>query len=120
MISENQVDADDIKHFYNENLSSSFHHHDYVQLGEWPNLDDNGGVAQQLAPHGGIVPIRRSVDTHPQMDKQLYQPLNSANQVDADDYKNYYNPNKQPDYHTYWRELDWVYNIYRSRVDNDI
>lgn len=40
LISENQRDEDDIKHFYNADLASSFHHHDYVQLGEWPLLDD--------------------------------------------------------------------------------
>ena len=32
LISENQRDEDDIKHFYNENLGSSFHHHDYLSL----------------------------------------------------------------------------------------
>ena len=32
LISENQVDEDDIKHFYNPDLGSSFHHHDYVKI----------------------------------------------------------------------------------------
>jgi len=67
---------------------------------EWPLLND-GSRPMQLAPHGGIVPIRRSVDTKPEMDDQLYQPLNLPNQKDVDDYKNFYNPDKQPDYHTY-------------------
>ena len=35
------------------------------------------------------------------MDRQLYQPLNLPNQDDADDYKNFYNDSKEPDYHTY-------------------
>lgn len=47
------------------------------------------------------MPIRRTVDSIPQMDNQLYQPLNSANQRDVDDYKHYYNPSIVPDYHTY-------------------
>jgi len=32
LISENQRDDDDIKHFYNPDLGSSFHHHDYLHL----------------------------------------------------------------------------------------
>ena len=40
---------------------------------------DNGQRPIQLAPHGGIVPIRRSVDTYPQGDHQLYKPLISEN-----------------------------------------
>ena len=62
---------------------------------------DNGARPMQLAPHGGIVPIRRSSDTYPNMNRQLYQPLNSANAVDADDIKTVYNPNPTPSYQTY-------------------
>ena len=113
LITENQRDEDDIKHFYNADMGSSFHHHDYVQTSEWPLLD-NGGAPQQLAPHGGIVPIRRTVDTHPQMDKQLYQPVDMPDQVDADDYKNMYNPHVQPDYHTYW--TFWNDNFKQSYI----
>jgi hypothetical protein len=53
---------------------------------------NNGRRPIQLAPHGGIVPDRRSVDTYPQGDHQLYKPLTSENQVDNDDIINYYNP----------------------------
>jgi len=67
----------------------------------WPELDD-GSIPQQLRPHGGIVPIRRTADSNrTTFDRQLYQPLVQPNQVDADDYKNFYNPGKGPDYHTY-------------------
>tara|TARA_B110000503_G_C6872595_1_gene299313 strand:+ start:340 stop:540 length:201 start_codon:yes stop_codon:yes gene_type:complete len=65
---------------------------------EWPILDD-GSIPQQLRPHGGIVPIRRSVDTHlSKSDHQLYQPLIMPNQVDGDDYKNFYNAHPEPTY----------------------
>ena len=47
----------------------------------WANdfLFNNGARPIQLAPHGGIVPIRRSHDTYPQMNDQLYKPLISEN-----------------------------------------
>jgi hypothetical protein len=45
------------------------------------------------------VPIRRSSDTYPQMNEQLYKPLTSENQVDADDIKNFYNPDLANSFH---------------------
>jgi len=57
-------------------------------------LLDDGKRPIQFAPHGGIVPIRRTSDTFDQSTTyQLYKPLISENQVDNDDIKNYYNPN---------------------------
>jgi len=117
LISENQRDEDDILNYYNPN--PAWTHSDYgsgedggtfskenvnvqtkADVKEWPVLAD-GSRPIQFAPHGGIVPIRRSVDTKPEMDDQLYQPLNAPNQTNVDDIKAFYNPNKQPDYHTY-------------------
>ena len=43
-------------------------------------LLDNGRRPTQLAPHGGIVPIRYTSDSYPQyFDQQLYKPLTSEN-----------------------------------------
>ena len=65
---------------------------------------NNGRRPIQLAPHGGIVPDRRSVDTYPQGDHQLYKPLISENQVDNDDIKNFYNP----DLANSWHHADYI------------
>jgi len=62
-------------------------------------LLNNGKRPIQLAPHGGIVPIRRSSDTYPQMNEQLYKPLISENQRDEDDIKHFYNENLGSSFH---------------------
>jgi hypothetical protein len=72
-------------------------HPSHVWQGEY--LLNNGKRPIQLAPHGGIVPIRRSSDTYPQMSEQLYKPLTTENQVDADDIKNFYNSNLGSSFH---------------------
>ena len=68
----------------------------------WANdfLLDNGRRPTQLAPHGGIVPIRRTSDTYPQSEReQLYKPLISENQKDVDDIKNFYNADLANSFH---------------------
>ena len=68
----------------------------------WANdfLLDNGRRPVQLAPHGGIVPIRRTSDTYPQSEReQLYKPLISENQRDEDDIKHFYNPDLANSFH---------------------
>ena len=88
LISENQRDEDDIKHFYNPDLGSSFHHHDYLQIN----------------PHGydDHVDLKREWNAdNTEWDHQLFQPLNLPNQVDHDDIKNYYVPNRNNSYGMY-------------------
>jgi len=68
----------------------------------WANdfLLDNGRRPIQLAPHGGIVPIRRTSDTYPQSEReQLYKPLISENQRDEDDIKHFYNADLANSFH---------------------
>lgn len=45
-----------------------------------------------------LVPAPKEPGMEPE---QLRQPLNKENQVDADDIKHWYNPEKKPDVHSY-------------------
>ena len=73
-------------------------HPSLVWMGDF--LLDNGRRPTQLAPHGGIVPIRQTLDTYPQWgQEQLYKPLTSENQVDQDDIKNFYNADLASSFH---------------------